>query len=611
MLFTVGFGSLFWYTFSISWGVQSDEGFEILKANLLRKHPMYSSIWWDQPPMHPSILQAGATLFGSGLQSFRLVAGLLCAASLGALVACASPFGVVAAVCDRRASSAGSAGGSAVADRRYRGGGSSAFLAPFAVILLCLSSVSFLSYGLSVTIMLPALGFGLGAVWLWQRFGLSGNRWVLFGSGLVFGLGFQTKFTVLLFLPALAVEFLKQAWATSVVGPRCARPWLPSEGEAARSAALPGAWEKILRALGFLFQWSGIWVAGFAYGVALVWAFFPEEDLIWLLKYHFRPEVTGAFQGQAGLSPMLNKLGLDWPIAGFAGLGLILGIVQRRWAAVFPTVFFLTSFAAHAWHRPWWDYYYLHLSIPMAWLGALGVQWTWDCLTGNREWRMGNRESVSVAALCERRAAGTMGEQDSGHRPPLQGWRLREFWPGWKPAGLIAAFSFCLAGLLVDWPERYERETAFLRVKPSETELKVLAALKERRADTRWLYTDRPIWCAHANILIPPELAVLSLKRIAAGDITHAEFLRLLYHYRPEQIVLQRRHFEDEKFHEFLRAFYEVVIEEGNLKYLVRRDWEAARKRKATSLLGMQNLEFGIESVHLPAFAAQAGGQAE
>lgn len=158
--------------------------------------------------------------------------------------------------------------------------------------------------------------------------------------------------------------------------------------------------------------------------------------------------------------------------------------------------------------------------------------------------------------------------------------RLLEFWPGWKPAGLIAAFSFCLAGFLVELPERYERETAFLRVKPSLTEVKVLAELKERRADTRWLYTDRPIWCAHANILIPPELAVLSLKRIASGDITHAEFLRLLHHYRPEQILLQRRHFEDEKFHEFLRAFYDVVIEEGNLKYLVRRDWEAARKQK-------------------------------
>lgn len=163
---------------------------------------LYAPVWWDQPPGHPALLQAGAALFGNGVQSFRLVAGLLGASSLWALAACGSAGRAVAAVCDRRSSSGGSAAESAVADRRYsyRAGG---FLAPFAAVLLCISSMGLLSYGLSVTIMLPALGFGLWAVWLWQRFGLSGNRWVLFASGIVFGLGFQTKFTVLLFLPAL------------------------------------------------------------------------------------------------------------------------------------------------------------------------------------------------------------------------------------------------------------------------------------------------------------------------------------------------------------------------------------------------------------------------
>ncbi len=466
--------------------------------------------------------------------------------------------------------------------------------------------MSFLAYGLSVTIMLPALGFGFWAVWLWQRFGLSGNRWVLFGSGIVFGLGFQTKFTVLLFLPALAVEFIHSAWAGSRRGQEA-----DSDGRIQE-----GAWGRWRVRLLTLAATAGVWLAGFAYGVALVWAFFPEEDLIWLLKYHFRPEITAAFQGQAGFSPMLHKLGVDWPIAGFAVLGLFLGLVQRRWAVVFPTVFFATSFLAHAWHRPWWDYYYLHLSLPMAWLGALGVQWAWDSLVGNRGCGMGNGE-IREGTLSPRpshpvgaREGKQAQSEESASSPRRLRWlRLLEFWPGWRAAGLIAAVSFCLAGYVVELPERYERETAFLRVKPSPTEVKVLAELKERRADTRWLYTDRPIWCAHANILIPPELAVLSLKRIASGDITHAEFLRLLYHYRPEQILLQRRHFEDEKFHEFLRAFYDVVIEEGNLKYLVRRDWEAARKRKGAAEVGSQKAEVRLEKVRLLTSAATGGMQ--
>ena len=68
-----------------------DEGYELAKALLLMHQRLYSQVWWDHPPVHPAMLHAGAALFGSGVQSFRLVAGLLCAASLWALAACASP----------------------------------------------------------------------------------------------------------------------------------------------------------------------------------------------------------------------------------------------------------------------------------------------------------------------------------------------------------------------------------------------------------------------------------------------------------------------------------------------------------------------------------------
>jgi hypothetical protein len=544
--------------------VYNDEGYEVAKSLLATSQKLYSVIWSDQPPLHTWLISFVGFIFGQSFVAFRAAGLGLFSLSLGVLAACTN----------------------------CRQGSIHLRLA---TLVFALASSDFGLYGLSVTIMLPALGFGLWAVWLWQRFGLSGNRWWLFGSGIVFGLGFQTKFTVLLFLPALAVEFIRHAWRQVPAVPRRLGVGREVGAGAVPTPAPPhspwpsppvGAREGISKALGFLAQWSGIWVAGFVYGVALVWAIFPEEDLVWLLKYHFRPEVTVPFESQAGLSPMLHKLVLDWPIAGFAVLGLFLGLVQRRWAVVFPTVFFFTSFLAHAWHRPWWDYYYLHLSIPMAWLGALGVQWTWETLAKpatpipNCELRIPNSESASL--------------------PRRLRLRLLEFWPGGRAAGLIAAFSFCLAGFLVELPERYERETAFLRAKPSPTEVKVLAELKERRADTRWLYTDRPIWCAHANILIPPELAVLSLKRIASGDITHAEFLRLLHHYRPEQILLQRRHFEDEKFHEFLRAFYDVVIEEGNLKYLVRRDWEAARKQKRAGKCGMETARHLAMAATLP-----------
>ena len=67
-----------------------DQGVEMAKCLLLVCERLYSSIWWDHPPVHPAILHTGAALLGSGVQSFRLVAGFLCADCLWALAACAS-----------------------------------------------------------------------------------------------------------------------------------------------------------------------------------------------------------------------------------------------------------------------------------------------------------------------------------------------------------------------------------------------------------------------------------------------------------------------------------------------------------------------------------------
>lgn len=137
-----------------------DEGYELAKALLMTHQRLYTAVWWDHPPLHPGILHTGAALLGNGAQSFRIIAGLLCAASLWALGACAGARrrgGSVVPVSNRHC---------------WAGAGiGSGLLAPFAAVVLCVSSSSFLPNGLSVTITLPALGFGLAAVWLWQRSG--------------------------------------------------------------------------------------------------------------------------------------------------------------------------------------------------------------------------------------------------------------------------------------------------------------------------------------------------------------------------------------------------------------------------------------------------------
>jgi hypothetical protein len=55
---------------------------------------------------------------------------------------------------------------------------------------------------------------------------------------------------------------------------------------------------------------------------------------------------------------------------------------------------------------------------------------------------------------------------------------------------------------------------------------------------TQWLLTDLPILAFYTGLKVPPEVVVFSQKRLAAGDLTQADLLKVLKTYQPEQVVL-------------------------------------------------------------------------
>ncbi len=77
-------------------------------------------------------------------------------------------------------------------------------------------------------------------------------------------------------------------------------------------------------------------------------------------------------------------------------------------------------------------------------------------------------------------------------------------------------------------------------VQESRTKLEVIEQVSMFRSSTHWLFTDLPIVAFYANLKVPPELAVFSLKRIQSGSLGAQELNRILKTYRPEQVLLGR-----------------------------------------------------------------------
>ncbi len=76
--------------------------------------------------------------------------------------------------------------------------------------------------------------------------------------------------------------------------------------------------------------------------------------------------------------------------------------------------------------------------------------------------------------------------------------------------------------------------------KAEDVRLQVLDHLAEYAPATNWLATDYAMMGFYANLKVPPELAVLSRKRVLAQDFDGEDFLHVIQNYQPEQIVLGR-----------------------------------------------------------------------
>ena len=99
---------------------------------------------------------------------------------------------------------------------------------------------------------------------------------------------------------------------------------------------------------------------------------------------------------------------------------------------------------------------------------------------------------------------------------------------------------------------------------------KTVQKLKEWQDHVDWLYTEQPILAFHARIPVPPELAVVSVKRQAAGQVDEGKILDIVKNRAPE-VVLPPLDPSPEWKH-YLESKYEPLDKERYPLIMVRKD---------------------------------------
>jgi 4-amino-4-deoxy-L-arabinose transferase-like glycosyltransferase len=365
-----------------------------------------------------------------------------------------------------------------------------------AAVVFVVASHRFIELSQAVMIGLPAIALGMVAFWMTVEFRLARSArargaWLV-GSALMTALSVQTKFFTLTMIPALLVLI------TIPLPPHLSQP--------IRQATLPVRTKVLI-------PWAICFIIGF--GVVAGMTF---ESWRQLVTPHLLEE--SLIKGRYGFGDLLSDTIDGAPyLVPLAVLGLGTNLYRRRWDAVVPAVWLTIASAVLFYHEPLRTHYVPLIGIPLCWLASFGIEATvWAAMlflrglmpaqsVGKATYRMLSAKSIAgaaaviimlVGALAPIAAQSILRIRYEIHPPPT--------------AGVLSQLD----------------------------DQAVVERLRIYKEQTHWVFSDLLIYPFCAGLAAPPELAVITEKRIATGFLSDDYLAQTLQRYRPEQILIGR-----------------------------------------------------------------------
>jgi dolichyl-phosphate-mannose-protein mannosyltransferase len=484
-------------------------------------------------------------------------------------------------------------------------------VAATAAALLLLLSPAFLELSSSCMMEIPALAPAIAAIAiLLYRRPTKLFAWEI-AAGLSFGIALAMKLIGLALLPviALAIIVAKSPPSATDSHPLPSRVFCFFRGS--KSAVLPFAvfFTVSIASLvsidlaidrgAFLTHFHQSWASHFTPAVSFEYGSPKDHRFDWLvLLKHWEatlPAVLGlllvAAEGWSRLSQhnlkKAAKAGVthqrsshpwsDFRPWHFCGdWKLALGIFSFPWLFYSLTLFSL--------HTPWWSYYYVHISVPLSLCAGIGFALLGN-IVGDDVRRLKHRLTNSPTKLrrSEKPPGPTIIVGDDvrrlKHRLENSPTKLRR---SERPAGstiqlfndstpatfwrLVAAIFLTLAATSWGGMRAY-MQIAEIRRAPQTYYALVLNEIQRFKPFTHWIYTDNLTYSFHAGIPVPPQLAVVSLKRIWSGELTLTAVADEVRKFKPGLIAL-RNDSRPLPFQDLMNSEYRLVYQDpGNRLY--------------------------------------------
>ncbi len=405
----------------------------------------------------------------------------------------------------------------------------------FAMITLLFSKF-YLQLSVSVMLAIPSLSLSVCSLYF-LIIGLSRNQnkiLFLIMSGILLGLATQFKFWVIILLP---VSIL----------------YLITNGELSLKIFNFTQFSKKL-----LFM--SVWLLGLIGSITLIIALAQSFSFQQLLNPHFDDPVYENFD----IARMLKVNGIiqfDKLIFLFSFLGLFLGLLSGKKAMtkILIPILWLTFDLIAFWnHRPIWNHYYPIFSIPLTWLASYCFWWGWSTLKKNIKFsdlkRLNSSYLLTIPKTTILRCTIALA--------------------------IISLSLYSFRGKF-----NYFSIISSRQINKSQQLEELISAISIYKKETNWIYTDNPILAVHTNLLVPPEVAVVSIKRMGKKGKYEQKLLEALKFYQPEQIVFMIPFYwqirSNNDIMGYINKHYEVVTKNSKVEHYVLK---SIHKRTSTKI---------------------------
>jgi hypothetical protein len=350
-------------------------------------------------------------------------------------------------------------------------------------VFLLLFSAWYVRLSIAVMVGLPALALAMLSIYLLMLARSRSSPVFLSASAITLALAMQTKLVAGVAAPAMLAYIL-----------------FDRDGKSTHPRALQ-------RRLVDIAAWIAVVLGTFA----VIGLLFGSLDAAQLLQPHLGSDSRSAFAGN-NLGAIKDLLVREIGLLPFAVVGVIWAFRARKGAVWLPLGWLLGALAFLLYERPLWYHHVVAFTVPLTWLAAFGVE-------------------ASLAFVRRSMPAGSV--------TGVPGTRRSE--GVLRLAGLALAGAVCLVLVCFDPATGHVRILdELMNLTPSYDE-EVAEFIRQGYADQRgWVFTDRPIYAFKAGLPVPPEIAVLTVKRMGSASLSDQEMAGVLHSYAPEVVVLER-----------------------------------------------------------------------